>query len=183
MAVLEILEIPDPRLRDVAKPIAVVDDAIRTLAADMLETMYDAHGIGLAATQLGIEKRILVIDLQERVVNDNEGEDEAGPASVRNPHIVINPELLWVSDELALYNEGCLSIPEQYAEVERPAQCRARWLDEKGEVHEEELDGLMATCLQHEIDHLNGILFIDHISRLKRNMIVKKLDKSRKKAA
>jgi peptide deformylase len=181
MATLEILEIPDPRLRDVAKPIETVDDSIRTLAADMLETMYAARGIGLAATQLGIEKRILVIDLQERVTEDEEKEGEGEP--IRDPHVIINPELLWVSDELSVYNEGCLSIPEQYAEVERPARCRVRWLDEQGAAHEEELDGLMATCMQHEIDHLNGVLFIDHISRLKRNMIVKKLDKMRKKAA
>jgi len=181
MATLEILEIPDPRLRDVAKPIAEVNDEIRRLAADMLETMYAARGIGLAATQLGIDKRILVIDLQERVTEDEEEEGEGEP--IRDPHVVINPELLWVSDELSIYNEGCLSIPEQYAEVERPARCRVRWLDEQGESHEEELDGLMATCMQHEIDHLNGVLFIDHISRLKRNMIVKKLDKMRKKAA
>src|SRR5690242_3235605 len=181
MAVLEILEVPDPRLRDVAKPIATVDDDIRSLAADMLETMYAANGIGLAAIQLGIDKRILVIDLQERVSEDEEKEGEGEP--IRDPHVVINPELLWVSDELSVYNEGCLSIPEQYAEVERPARCRIRWLDEQGEHHEQELDGLMATCMQHEIDHLNGVLFIDHISRLKRNMIVKKLDKMRKKAA
>lgn len=181
MAILEILEIPDPRLRDVAKPIDTVDDSVRQLAADMLETMYDAHGIGLAATQLGIDKRILVIDLQERVREDEDGEGEG--EVVRDPHVVINPELLWVSDETAIYNEGCLSIPEQYAEVERPARCRVRWLDETGASHEEELDGLMATCMQHEIDHLNGVLFIDHISRLKRNMVVKKLEKMRKKAA
>lgn len=181
MAILEILEIPDPRLRDVAKPIETVDESVRTLAADMLETMYAARGIGLAATQLGIDKRILVIDLQERISEDEEKEEEGD--AVRDPHVVINPELLWVSDETSVYNEGCLSIPEQYAEVERPARCRVRWLDEQGEHQEEELDGLMATCMQHEIDHLNGILFIDHISRLKRNMIVKKLDKMRKKAA
>ena len=181
MAVLDILEIPDPRLRDVAQPIPAVDDNIRQLADDMLETMYAAHGIGLAATQVGIDKRILVIDLQERVTEDEEKEGEGEP--VRDPHVVINPELLWVSDETSIYNEGCLSIPEQYAEVERPARCRVRWLDEQGATHEEEFDGLMATCMQHEIDHLNGVLFIDHISRLKRNMIVKKLDKLRKKAA
>jgi peptide deformylase len=179
MAILEILEVPDPRLRDVAEPIARIDDDVRALAADMLETMYAAHGIGLAATQLGITKRILVIDLQERVSEDEEPEGEP----VRNPHVVINPELLWVSDELSVYNEGCLSIPEQYAEVERPERCRVRWLDEQGVGHEEELDGLMATCMQHEIDHLDGILFIDHISRLKRNMVLKKLEKLRKKAA
>jgi len=181
MAVLEILEVPDPRLRDVAKPIATVDDDIRSLAADMLETMYAANGIGLAAIQVGIDKRILVIDLQERVTEDEEKEGEGEP--VRDPRVVINPEILSVSDETSIYNEGCLSIPEQYAEVERPARCRVRWLDEKGETHEEDLDGLMATCMQHEIDHLDGVLFTDHISRLKRNMIMKKLEKLRKKAA
>ncbi|MGN6376307.1 MAG: peptide deformylase [Sphingomonas sp.] len=181
MAILEILEVPDARLRDVAQPIETVDDDIRRLAEDMLETMYAANGIGLAATQLGIEKRILVIDLQERVSEDEDVPEDA--ERVRDPHVVINPEILWLSDELSIYNEGCLSIPEQYAEVERPARCRVRWLDEKGDSHEEELDGLMSTCMQHEIDHLNGVLFIDHISRLKRNMVLKKLEKLRKKAA
>jgi peptide deformylase len=181
MAVMQILEIPDPRLRDVARPVAAVDDAVRRLAEDMLETMYAASGIGLAATQVGIDKRVLVIDLQERANEGEDGEEKGEP--VRNPHIVINPEILWVSDELSVYNEGCLSIPEQYAEVERPARCRVRWLDQHGESHEEELDGLMATCMQHEIDHLDGVLFIDHISRLKRNMVLKKLEKLRKKAA
>jgi peptide deformylase len=171
----------DPILREETKPVAVVTEELRRLIDDMFETMYAARGIGLAATQLGIEKRILVIDLQERVTEDEEKEGEGEP--IRDPHVIINPELLWVSDELSVYNEGCLSIPEQYAEVERPARCRVRWLDEQGAAHEEELDGLMATCMQHEIDHLNGVLFIDHISRLKRNMIVKKLDKMRKKAA
>jgi len=181
MAILEVLEVPDPRLRDVARPIPAVDDDIRQLGADLLETMYAANGIGLAATQVGIDKRILVIDLQERAREDEDKDGESEP--VRNPHIVINPELLWVSDEVSVYNEGCLSIPEQYAEVERPARCRVRWLDEKGATHEEELEGLMATCMQHEIDHLDGVLFIDHISRLKRNMVLKKLEKLRKKAA
>ncbi len=177
MAVLEILEIPDPRLRAVAMPVAQVDDAVRTLIDDMFETMYDARGIGLAATQLGIEQRVLVIDLQER-----ESEDE-GSVPVRDPHAFVNPELLWVSDDVSVYNEGCLSIPEQYAEVERPARCRVKWLDRDGTGHEQEFDGLMATCMQHEIDHLNGVLFIDHLSRLKRDMVVKKLTKMRKNAA
>ncbi|HVI98671.1 MAG TPA: peptide deformylase [Sphingomonas sp.] len=175
MAVLDILEIPDPRLRAVAKPVAQVDDAVRTLIDDMIETMYDARGIGLAATQLGIEQRVLVIDLQEQ-------EDEEGKP-VRDPHAFVNPEILWVSDDTSVYNEGCLSIPEQYAEVERPARCRVTWLDRDGKKHEQEYDGLMATCMQHEIDHLNGVLFIDHISRLKRDMVIKKLAKLRKKAA
>jgi peptide deformylase len=175
MALLEILEIPDPRLRAVAKPVEQVDDAVRTLIDDMFETMYDARGIGLAATQLGIESRVLVIDLQEE-------EDEEGKP-IRDPRAFVNPEIQWVSDETSVYNEGCLSIPEQYAEVERPARCRVQWLDRDGKAQEQEFDGLMATCMQHEIDHLNGVLFIDHLSRLKRDMVLKKLAKLRKKAA
>ena len=175
MAVLEILEIPDPRLRAVAKPVDAVDDGVRTLIDDMFETMYDARGIGLAATQLGIERRVLVIDLQEE-------EDEEGKP-IRGPHAFVNPEIQWVSDETSVYNEGCLSIPEQYAEVERPARCRVTWLDRDGKGQEQEFEGLMATCMQHEIDHLDGILFIDHLSRLKRDMVLKKLAKLRKKAA
>ncbi|TPG21574.1 peptide deformylase [Sphingomonas koreensis] len=182
MTVMQILEVPDPRLRRVAQHVAQIDDSVRQLGADLLETMYAANGIGLAATQVGVEQRVLVIDLQERVHENEEAEKEDGEP-IRDPKIVINPELLGVSDELSIYNEGCLSIPEQYAEVERPARCRVRWLDETGATHEEDLDGLMATCMQHEIDHLDGILFIDHISRLKRSMVLKKLDKLRKTAA
>jgi peptide deformylase len=144
------------------------------LVADMIDTMYAAKGIGLAAIQVGIDQRILVIDLQE-------GEDEEGKP-VRAPHAYINPEILSESEERSSYNEGCLSIPEQYAEVERPARCRVRWRDETGAAHEEELDGLLATCMQHEIDHLNGVLFVDHLSRLKRGMLLKKLDKARRSA-
>lgn len=169
---MTILEIPDAGLRAVAEPVAAVDDAVRTLIDDMFDTMYDAHGIGLAATQVGVEKRVVVIDLQE-------GEDEEGKP-VRTPKAFVNPEILSVSEELSKYNEGCLSIPEQYAEVERPARCRVTWLDRDGAAHEEDMDGLLATCMQHEIDHLNGVLFIDHISRLKRDMIVKKLNKARR---
>ena len=176
MAILEILEVPHPGLRAVAKPVAAVDDAVRKIVSDMFDTMYDARGIGLAATQVGIEQRIVVIDLQEEV---GEGED-AKPG--RQPHVYINPELISLSEQMSSYNEGCLSIPEQYAEVERPARCTASWLDEQGGAHEGEFDGLLATALQHEIDHLNGVLFIDHISRLKRDMVLKKLAKMRKAA-
>ncbi|CAN5874586.1 peptide deformylase [soil metagenome] len=176
MSVLEILEVPHPGLRAVANPVAVVDDAVRAIVADMFDTMYDARGIGLAATQVGIEQRIVVIDLQE----PESDEEDAKP--VRTPLVYINPELVSVSEETALYNEGCLSIPEQYAEVERPARCRVKWLDADGTSHEDDFDGLLATCLQHEIDHLNGVLFIDHISRLKRDMVLKKLAKARKAA-
>ncbi|MDB5695631.1 MAG: peptide deformylase [Sphingomonas bacterium] len=172
MAILPIVEIPDPRLRLVSRAVEQVDDTTRRLVADMTETMYAAHGIGLAAIQVGVAQRVLVIDLQE--------EEGADGKPVRNAVAYINPEILSVSDELSTYNEGCLSIPEQYAEVARPASCRVRWLDEQAERHEEELDGLLATCMQHEIDHLNGVLFIDHLSRLKRAMVLKKLDKQRK---
>jgi len=172
MAVLPIVEVPDARLRAMSQSVAEVDDGVRGFVADMIETMYAAKGIGLAAIQVGVAQRVLVIDLQEQ--EDAEGKP------VRNPQAYINPEILSVSDETSTYNEGCLSIPEQYADVERPARCRVRWLDEQGAAHEEEMGGLLATCMQHEIDHLNGVLFIDHVSRLKRSMLLKKLDKARK---
>ncbi len=174
MAILPIIEIPDPRLRLVSEPVAGVDDDVRQLIDDMFETMYDAPGIGLAAIQVAVPKRVLVIDLQEQ-------EDEEGKP-VKAPRAFVNPEILETSDEYSVYQEGCLSIPEQYADVERPARCRVAWIDRDGERHEEWLDGLMATCLQHEMDHLNGVLFIDHLSRLKRDMVIKKLNKARKAA-
>ncbi|WP_165322533.1 peptide deformylase [Rhizorhabdus phycosphaerae] len=172
MAILPILETPDPRLRTKSLPVDQVDDDVRALIADMFETMYDAPGIGLAAIQVGVPKRILVIDLQE--------EEDAEGKPIRNPRVFINPELFDPSDEHNLYTEGCLSVPDQFAEVERPAVVHARWLDAQGNSHEERLDGLLATCLQHEMDHLEGILFIDHLSRLKRDMLLKKLDKARR---
>lgn len=178
MAILPIVEVPDPRLRLVCAPVESIDDEVRQLVADMTDTMYAAHGIGLAAIQVGVARRVVVIDLQER-----ESEDEEKPEAVRDPRAYINPELVSVSDETSRYSEGCLSIPEQYAEVERPARCRVAWLDLDGARHEEDMDGLMATCMQHEIDHLNGVLFIDHITRLKRDMLLKKLAKARKNAA
>ena len=178
MAILPIVEVPDPRLRFVCAPVETIDDEVRQLVADMTETMYDARGIGLAAIQVGVARRVVVIDLQER-----ETEDEEKPEAVRDPRAYINPEIISVSEETSRYNEGCLSIPEQYAEVERPARCRVAWLDLDGQRHEEDMDGLMATCMQHEIDHLNGVLFIDHITRLKRDMLLKKLAKARKNAA
>ncbi len=176
MAVLPIVEVPDQRLRTVCAPVAVIDEATRALVRDMFDSMYGANGIGLAAPQVGVLTRVVVIDLQER------GSEE-GAEPVRAPRAFINPELVEVSEELTTYNEGCLSIPEQYAEVERPARCRVRWLDETGDPHENAFDGLMSTCLQHEIDHLDGVLFIDRISRLKRDMVLKKLAKARKTAA
>jgi peptide deformylase len=172
MALRPILEAPDARLRTISTAVETVDDELRALIADMFETMYEAPGIGLAAVQVGVPKRLLVIDLQEE-------EDEEGKP-VRNPRVFINPELYDPSEEVSVYNEGCLSVPEQYAEVERPATIHARWLDEQGVGHDEKIEGLLATCLQHEMDHLEGILFIDHLSRLKRDMLLKKLDKARR---
>jgi len=172
MAILPIVEVPDPRLRQISKPVEQVDDELRALVADMFETMYDAPGIGLAAIQVGVPKRVLVIDLQEP--------EEEGGEPVKDPRVFINPEILTASDQDIPYTEGCLSVPDQYAEVERPDRIRARWLDEQGESHEEEIEGLLAVCLQHEMDHLNGVLFIDHLSRLKREMVLKKLAKLRK---
>ncbi|MCB2013791.1 MAG: peptide deformylase [Sphingobium sp.] len=176
MAILPILEAPDPRLRTISTPVEAIDDELQTLIDDMFETMYEAPGIGLAAIQVGVPKRILVIDLQER-----ESDEEDAPV-VRNPMVFINPQILEGSEQLSIYNEGCLSVPEQYAEVERPATIRASWMDREGRIHEQTLDGLLATCLQHEMDHLEGILFIDHLSRLKREMVLKKLQKARRAA-
>lgn len=174
MAVLPIVEVPDARLRALSAPVDAVDDDVRRLIADMTDTMYAAKGIGLAAIQVGVARRVVVIDLQE------EEDDEGKP--IRDPRAYVNPEVIEASEELSVYNEGCLSIPEQYAEVARPARCRVRWLDGEGVAHDEALDGLLATCMQHEIDHCDGILFIDHVSRLKRDMLLKKLAKARKAA-
>jgi peptide deformylase len=174
MALLPILEAPDPRLRLVSKPVEAVDDALRTLIGDMLETMYAAPGIGLAAIQVGVAKRVLVIDLQE--------EEDAEGQPIRAPRVFINPETFDPSEETSIYNEGCLSVPDQYAEVERPATVHARWLDADGKAHEEKLEGLLATCLQHEMDHLQGKLFLDRLSRLKREMLLKKLEKARRQS-
>ena len=167
MAIRPIITIPDPRLKLVSEPVAVVDASVRALADDKLETMYDAPGIGLAAIQIGVAKRVLVIDLAK------EGE-------ARQPMVFINPEIVWSSEEESVYEEGCLSIPEYYAEVTRPASIKVKFRDEKGEEQELEADGLLATCLQHEIDHLDGIVFVDHLSRLKRERVMKKFQKQEK---
>ncbi|MCJ7422189.1 peptide deformylase [Sphingomicrobium astaxanthinifaciens] len=172
MAILPIYETPDPLLRQISKPVAEVTDEHRKLIADMFETMYDAPGIGLAAVQVGHPIRILVIDLQEP--------EEEGGEPVKDPRVFINPEILETSENDIPYTEGCLSVPEQFADVMRPDRVKARWLDEHGERHEEEIDGLLAVCLQHEMDHLEGVLFIDHLSKLKRDMVLKKLAKMRK---
>ena len=177
MAILPIIETPDPRLRVISKSVETFDDDLRTLIADMLATMYDAPGIGLAAIQVGVPLRLLTIDLQEP-----DPDDEEGKRLVRTPRIFINPVFSDESEDHCLYQEGCLSVPEQYADVMRPAEVTVDWQDEHGKPHRERLTGLMATCIQHEHDHLEGIVFIDHLSRLKRDMVLKKLAKIRKTA-
>ncbi|MZR62955.1 peptide deformylase [Alcanivorax sp. DP30] len=162
MAKLEILEFPDPRLRTVAKPVEKVDDELRKLIDDMFETMYDAPGIGLAATQVNVHKRVIVMDL-----SDDKNE----------PRVFINPEITPLTQDLAPYEEGCLSVPGFYEKVKRPARVKIKALDRDGNVFEEEADELLATCIQHEIDHLEGKLFVDYVSRLKRDRIKKKLEK------
>ncbi len=170
MALLPILTAPDPRLKIKAKPVVAVDDQARRLMADMLETMYAAPGIGLAAPQVGVAKRILVVD----VARDGEP---------RQPMKIANPEILWRSPELLTTNEGCLSLPEHYADVSRPAKIRLRYLDEQNEIREIDVEGLLATCIQHEMDHLEGVLFVDHISALKRGIILRKLAKAKRQQA
>ena len=184
MAIREILEVPDPRLKLVSVPVEAneFNDDLKTLVEDMFETMYDAPGIGLAAIQVGVPKRLLVIDLQEpdmdaEPIKDDEG-NERQPVK-NNPRVFVNPEILNPAEEQATYNEGCLSVPEVYADIDRPATCSVRYQDLEGNTHEEDMEGLMATCIQHEMDHLEGIVFIDHLSRLKRNMVLKKLKKIR----
>jgi peptide deformylase len=170
MALRDILILPDKRLRLVSEPVKTIDREIKTLVDDMFETMYDAPGIGLAAIQIGVPKRVVVMDLAKK--------EEA-----QKPHVFINPEIVSSSAEEATYEEGCLSIPEIYEEVTRPSQVRVKYLDLEGKEHEIDAGGLLATCLQHEIDHLNGVLFIDHISKLKRDRITKKFAKAAKRAA
>ncbi|MBN7808507.1 peptide deformylase [Agrobacterium rosae] len=165
MTIKPLIILPDPLLRQQSKPIEQVDAEIVRLADDMLDTMYDAPGIGLAAIQIGVPRRMLVIDISR--------EDED-----RKPVVFINPEILTVSDDVSTYEEGCLSIPDYYAEVERPASLTVGYIDRDGKKQTVEADGLLATCLQHEMDHLNGVLFIDHISRLKRDMVIKKFTKA-----
>jgi len=189
MAIREILEVPDPRLKTVSAPVESFDEELKTLVADMFETMYDARGIGLAAIQVGVPRRVLVIDLQEpdedaepEVCHAHGGEEHTHQPVRNDPRVFVNPEILDPAEELNTYQEGCLSVPEIYADVERPKACRVRWQDLEGTVHEEEMEGMLATCIQHEMDHLEGVLFIDHLSRLKRAMALKKLEKLRKAA-
>jgi peptide deformylase len=168
MALREIIVLPDKRLRLDSEPVKRLDAGIRKLVDDLFETMYDAPGIGLAAIQIGVAKRVITMDLSKK--------DEE-----RQPQIFINPEITWKSAETSKYEEGCLSIPDFYEEVERPAQVKVKYLDLDGHEHEIEATGLLATCLQHEIDHINGVLFIDHISKLKRDRIIKKFSKAARK--
>jgi len=167
MAIRPIIIAPDPVLKAKAKPVGNIDGSIVRLMDDMLETMYQAPGIGLAAPQIGILQRVIVVDVADK------GEQP-------QPFAMANPEILWQSDETSVHNEGCLSLPDQYADVTRPKQVRLRYIDRDGEVRELDADNLLATCVQHEIDHLNGVLFIDHLSLLKRNMILRKLQKAKK---
>jgi peptide deformylase len=167
MTIKPLIILPDPVLRQLSKPVETVNSAITRLADDMLETMYDAPGIGLAAIQVGEPLRMLVID----VAKEEEG---------KRPQVFINPEIVMSSDTRSVYEEGCLSIPGYYAEVERPAEIKVKYLDRDGKEQLIDADGILATCLQHEIDHLDGTLFIDHISRLKREMVVKKFTKAGK---
>jgi peptide deformylase len=169
MALRDIIKLPDPRLRLVSEPVGTIDDGIRRLVDDMFETMYDAPGIGLAAIQVGVPQRVVTIDLEKK-----QGEKE--------PRVLLNPEVIWSSEEKGTYEEGCLSIPEYYEEVERPARVKVRYLSLDGSTQELEADGLLATCLQHEIDHVNGVLFIDHLSKLKRSRVIKKFAKAAKRA-
>jgi len=167
MAVLPIITAPDPRLTRRAAPVEKVDTTVRKLMDDMLETMYQAPGIGLAAPQVGVLQRVIVVDCAKT--------DEKP-----QPYKIANPEILWRSQETLVNNEGCLSLPEHYADVERPAEIKLRYLDEQNEIRELHAKGLLATCIQHEIDHLEGLLFVDHISSLKRNIILRKLAKSKR---
>ena len=169
MAIRQIITAPDPILKQVSTPVDQVDDDLRALMDDMLDSMYEAPGIGLAAIQVGVPKRVIVMDLSLR------DEDEAP-----EPRHFINPEIVWESEELATYNEGCLSVPEEFGEIDRPAEVKVRFLDYEGKKQEIRADGLLATCLQHEMDHLEGILFIDHLSRIKRDIIVRRLIKARR---
>jgi peptide deformylase len=170
MTIRPLVILPDPKLRLVSEPVKEITDEIRKLADDMLETMYDAPGVGLAAIQIGVPLRMVTMD-----VSKTEGE--------REPMVLINPEVLWASEEKRVYEEGCLSIPEYYEEVERPDRVRFRYIDLKGEIVEQEAQDLMATCVQHEIDHLNGVLFIDHLSKLKRDRVITKFKKAAKRGA
>lgn len=169
MAVLPLVIAPDPRLEIASEAVSEITDEVRAFAKDMLETMYASNGVGLAAVQVGVHKRIITIDVEQ-------GEDR----TPGNPLILINPEIVETSEELNKYNEGCLSFPDQYSDVERPKMAKIKYMDLDGNEQIMEADGLMATCVQHEIDHINGVVFVDHVSKLKRDMIIRKLRKAKK---
>ena len=188
MAIRKIITVTDRRLKTISEPVDSVTDETRVLLDDMLETMYAANGIGLAAIQIAVPQRILVIDLSHR--NDStaeteaeEGESDQGNNDETGPRYFVNPEIIWTSEEHNVYQEGCLSVPGFYDDVERPKQCHVRYLDYHGKEQVLECDGLLATCIQHEMDHLNGIVFLDHLSRLKRDRITKKIKKEERDTA
>jgi len=205
MTIRPIIEVPDPRLKTISEPVVEVSDATRALMDDMLETMYHANGIGLAAIQVGVAERIIVMDISpsyheddaaeteaetEVEAEDDKDDEEAAEArrwrdllKDEKPRFFVNPEIIWTADETRNYQEGCLSVPGFYDDVERPAQCTLRFLDYDGAAQEIDCDGLLATCIQHEMDHLNGIVFLDHLSRLKRQMVIKKLQKAEREKA
>ncbi len=166
MPLKNIITVPDPLLKSISKPVDKVNNEIKNLINDMCETMYNAPGIGLAAVQIGIPLRVVVVDISK-------GEE-------KKPHFFVNPNIVWRSDKTSTYEEGCLSIPNQFAEIERPESCRVEYLDLNNQIKEIEVSGLLSTCIQHEIDHLNGVLFIDYLSKLKKNIIIKKVTKNNK---
>lgn len=186
MTTREIIHIPDQLLREVSKPVERIDDELLKVLDDMAETMYEAPGIGLAGIQIALPLRVVVVDCEKRSSDEEEGDGEPSREATdeedRNPIFLINPEIVSFSDEPSNYEEGCLSIPDYFADVERPASCVVKYLDRNGDSQELEADGLLSTCLQHEIDHLDGKLFIDYISKLKKNMVIKKFTKIAKQS-
>ncbi len=200
MSVRAIIEVPDPLLKTVSEPVAEVNDETRALMDDMLETMYDANGIGLAAIQIGVAQRIIVMDISQShsegdaasevdAIDGAEDEEAAEAKRLRallkdeGPRFFVNPEIVWTAEETRSYQEGCLSVPGFYDDVARPAQCRVAFLDYDGKAQELACDGLLATCIQHEMDHLEGIVFLDRLSRLKRQMVLKKIAKAERDTA
>jgi peptide deformylase len=191
MTIRPIIEVPDKRLKTVSQPVTEVTDDTRALMNDMLETMYDANGIGLAAIQIGVASRVIVMDISQRAQADSPPEEKAEEDAAEDidltgetgPRFFVNPEIVWVSEETNNYQEGCLSVPGFYDDVERPSQCRVAFLDYDGAAQELECDGLLATCIQHEMDHLEGIVFLDRLSRLKRQIVLKKIAKAERDAA
>lgn len=178
MAIRDIITVPDRRLKIISDPVEAVSEDVRLILDDMLETMYHANGIGLAAIQVGVSKRLIVMDISDR---DGDVDPEDGEVNLETgPRYFVNPEIIWVSEETNNYQEGCLSVPSFYDDVERPKQCKVKYLDYDGVETTIDCDGLLATCIQHEMDHLNGVVFLDHLSRLKRDRVLKKIQKEAK---